>query len=454
MSDPAATRHAWAEGANAIAKGEHGRLFYQGALAFGGETLHRWRLDNGLVVLVLVDTSAPVVAYHTWFNVGSRHERPGKTGLAHLFEHLMFGETENLRAGAFDRKLEESGAETNAATWVDWTYYHELLPADRVRLAVRLEAERMQHLVLRDPQVASEKEVVVNERRYRVDDDVEGLANELLYKTAFGVHPYRWPTIGWMEDIKAFSPEDCVAFYRTYYAPNNATVVVVGDVRERSLLLAIRDAYGSIPSQSIPPEDVAPEPPQLEERRLELRKPTASEKLLVAFKGPALGDADHATMTVLSEILFGGRASRLYRSLVVERELSIDVRGWVSTFRDPGLFECWATARGTHTAEEILPVFDEAFSRVRSDVVDEEELARTKARLELGSLQQLETVGGKAEQIGFFETVLGEPSHAFRRVEAFRRVTVSDLRRVARRYLVDGARTVLRVAPEPGAAPG
>ena len=448
MSDPAATRHAWAEGVNATAKDEHGRLFYDGAEAFGGETLHRWRLGNGLGVIVLVDASAPVVAYHTWFNVGSRHERPGKTGLAHLFEHLMFGETENLRAGAFDRKLEESGAETNAATWVDWTYYHELLPADRVRLAVRLEAERMQHLVLRDPQVASEKEVVANERRYRVDDDVEGLANELLYKTAFNVHPYQWPTIGWMEDIKGFSPDDCVAFYRTYYAPNNATVVVVGDVRERSLLLAIRDAYGSMASQPIPPEDVRPEPPQLEERRIELRKPTASEKLLVAFKGPALGDADHATMTVLSEILFGGRASRLYRTLVVERELAIDVRGWVSTFRDPGLFECWATARGAHTAVEILPAFEDAFARVRAEVVGEEELARAKARLELGSLQQLETVGGKAEQIGFFETVLGEPSHAFRRVEAFRRVTVSDLRRVARRYLVDTARTILCVAPE------
>jgi zinc protease len=452
VADPTATRHGWAEQANATAKDEGARLSYEGPVAFGGETLHRWRLGNGLSVLVLVDASAPVVAYYTWFNVGSRHEKPGKTGLAHLFEHLMFGETENLRAGVFDRKLEESGAETNAATWVDWTYYHELLPADRVRLAVRLEAERMQRLVLREPQVASEKEVVANERRYRVDDDVEGLANELLYKTAFERHPYHWPTIGWMDDIKAFTPEDCVAFYRTYYAPNNATVVVVGDVRERSLLVWIRDAYGAIPSQTIPAEDIVPEPPQTSERRLELRKPTASEKLLVAFKGPALGDADHATMSVLSEVLFGGRAARLYRTLVVEKELAIDVRGWVSTFRDPGLYECWVTARGSHTTPELLPVLDEAFARVRDEVVGEEELARAKARLELGSLQQLETVGGKAEQIGFFETVLGEPSHAFRRVEAYRRVTASDLRRVARRYLVDSARTVLRLAPEQGAA--
>jgi len=139
MPDAAAARRAWADQANRGSK-DGARLSYEGAHAFGADTVHRWRLGNGLTVLILVDASAPVVAYYTWFNVGSRHERPGKTGLAHLFEHLMFGETEHLRAGVFDRKLEESGAETNAATWVDWTYYHELLPADRVRLAVKLEA--------------------------------------------------------------------------------------------------------------------------------------------------------------------------------------------------------------------------------------------------------------------------------------------------------------------------
>jgi zinc protease len=442
-----ATRRAWLQAANERSP-EAARLVHEGDHPFGGEVVHRWRLGNGLTILLLIDQSAPVASYHTWFKVGSRHERPGKTGLAHLFEHLMFNETENLPAGTFDRKLEENGAETNAATWVDWTYYHESLPADRIKLAVRLEAERMSRLVLRAPQVESEKEVVANERRYRVDDDVEGSASELLYKTAFHRHPYRWPTIGWMEDIQSFTPEDCAAFYRTYYAPNNATVVVVGDVRERDLLLAIRDAYAPIPAQPIPPEDIDPEPPQLEPREVAVRKPTATEKLLLAFKGPALGDADHVPMSVLCEVLFGGRASRLYRSLVVERELATDVRGWVSTFRDPGLFECWATARDRHTTREIQSVMEDAFARLRDEVVGEPELARARARLELGLLQQLETIPGKAEQIGFHETVLGDPAHAFRRVEGFRRTTASDLRRVARRYLVDRERTIVRVLPE------
>lgn len=444
--DPAAIRRAWAAEINA-AHGSTG-IEYERAHAFGGDWVHRWRLHNGLTVLVLVDTSAPVASYHTWFKVGSRHEKPGKTGLAHLFEHLMFNETENLKAGTFDRKLEESGAETNAATWVDWTYYYESLPADRVKLAVTLEAERMARLVLREPQVASEKEVVANERRYRVDDDVEGAANELLYKTAFVEHPYGWPTIGWMADIQGFTPDDCASFYRTYYAPNNATVVVAGDVRERALLEHILAAYGGIPAQAIPPEDITPESPQLEPRELTLRKPTASEKLMMAFKGPALGDADHATLTVLSEVLFGGRASRLYRALIVQGELATELRGWVSTFRDPGLFECFATARPGHTTQELQTVIEGAFAQVRADVVSEEELARAKARLELSLLQQLETIPGKAEQIGFYETVLGDPARAFDRVEAYRRTTTADLRRVARRYLVDRARTTVRVLPE------
>jgi zinc protease len=425
-----------------------GGLTYEGEHAFGAERVYRWRLGNGLTVLVLIDSIAPVASYYTWFKVGSRHEQPGKTGLAHLFEHLMFNETENLEASAFDRKLEENGAESNAATWVDWTYYYESLPADRVKLAVELEAERMARLVLREPQVTSEKEVVANERRLRVDDDVEGAASELLYKMAFSRHPYGWPTIGWMQDIESLSPEDCASFYRTYYAPNNATIVVAGDVRERDLLLAIREAYGGLPAQTIPPEDITPEPPQLDTRDVEIRKPTATEKLLLAFQGPALGDADHAALTVLSEVLFGGRASRLYRELVVERELATEVRGWVSTFRDPGLFDCSAHARGAHTTRELQALMDAAFARVRADVVSEEELARAKARLELGTLQQLETIPGKAEQIGFYETVLGDPGYVFRRLEAFRRTSAADLRRVARRYLSEGARTIVRVVPE------
>jgi zinc protease len=441
---------------NAKVEEETSRWTYEGAVPFGDLAapqaepafVHRFRLNNGLRLLLLVDKSAPVVSYFTWFRVGSRHERPGKTGLAHLFEHLMFNETENLRAGAFDRKLEENGAESNAATWVDWTYYYESLPRDRLGLAVKLESERMARLVLREPQVVSEKEVVSNERRMSIEDDIEGSAHEALYKTAFTCHPYHWPTIGWMEDIQGFSPEDCATFYATYYAPNNATVVVVGDVREQDVLERIGAAYGAIPPSRIPEEDTVPEPAQREPREVSLHKPTATEKVLLGFRGPALGDADHAAMCLLNEILFGGRASRMYRELVTTREIATEVRGWVSTFRDPGLYELYFAARPGTAGNDVLAAATTELERVARHLVSEPELARAKARLELGLLQSLETTSGKAEQIGFYDTVLGDPAAAFRRLEAYRRTTVGEIRTAARRYLHTASSTVVRVFPE------
>ena len=426
-----------------------------GTASLGGEIphVHRFRLGNGLRLLVLVDRSAPVMSYFTWFRVGSRHEKPGKTGLAHLFEHLMLNESEGLKAGEFDRKLEENGAESNAGTWLDWTYYYESLPKDRFGLAVKLESNRMAKLVLREPQIVSEKEVVANERRMRVDDDVEGTANEILYKTAFTKHPYHWPTIGWMADIEGFDTEDCVAFYKTYYAPNNATIVIAGDVREQDVLEKIRDAYAAIPSSVIPEEDTTPEPAQLDVREVILKKPTASEKLLVGYHGPALGDADHPALSILNEVLFGGRASRLYQELVTKREACTELRGWVSTFRDPGLYEMYFTARPGVTRADVLARVDAELTRVRDEVVTDEELVRAKARLELGLVQSLETASGKAEQIGFNDTVLGDPAAAFRRLEAYRRVTSGEIRTAARRYLTLDARTIIHVLPEAGEQP-
>lgn len=443
----AEVHHRIAAGVNAKSKSD-ALVHYLGQHAFGPSRVLRYGLSNGLTLLLLHDESAPVVSYFTWFKVGSRHEKPGKTGLAHLFEHLMFNETKHLKAGEFDKKLEENGAESNAATWVDWTYYHESVPRDRLPLVIKLESDRMHNLILREAQVTSEKEVVANERRYRVDDDVEGAASELLYKTAFTKHPYQWPTIGWMEDIQAFTPEDCGAFYKTYYAPNNAVVVVVGDFSEKRLLELVRDAYGELPTAIIPPDDGHPEPPQLEPRIVEIKKPTATEKLLVGYHGPSLGDADHAPLTLLNEVLFGGRASRLYRALIIEGEICTDLRAWVSTFADGGLYEIYATARTGKTIADIEAVLYPELARARDEIVTDDELVRAKARLELGLLQSLETMGGKAEQIGFYETVLGDPSAAFQRLEVYRRLTASDLRKAARRYIKDHGRTCIRVLPD------
>jgi zinc protease len=427
----------------------HALVTHAGSIAFGPSMIvERFVLGNGLRVLTLEDHAAPVICLQTWFGVGSRHERVGKTGIAHLFEHLMFGETEGRAHGAFDRLLEEAGAETNAATFLDWTYYHTNLPKEALELAVKLEAERMTRLVLREPQVASEKEVVANERRQRVDDDVDGAVSELLYKEAFKEHAYGWPTIGWMEDILGFSPDDCVAFYKTYYAPNNAVVVAVGDVDVRAFLSALQTHYGAFAPSAIPFEDVHPEPPQIAERKTRVEKPTPTQKVAIGYKSPALGDFDHAPLVLLNEILFGGRSSRVHRALVQEREIATEVRGWVGSFRDPALYDIYLVARGEHTVSELIEGLEPLFEEVRAKPVSEAELDKAKARLELSVLQGLETVSGKAEQVGFYETVLGSPTALFDKLEAYRRVTTSDLLRVARRYLTSTARTVIEVFPD------
>lgn len=420
----------------------------QSRVPFASGFVERYVLANGLTLLVHEDHSAPVVTVQTWFRVGSRHEKPGKTGLAHLFEHLMFNETKSLRAGAFDEKLEAVGAESNAATWVDWTYYYQSVPKENLKLVLKLESERMQNLVLREPQVASELEVVSNERRYRVDDDVDGAASELLYKTAFPTNAYGWPTIGWMEDIKGFTPADCEAFYRTYYAPNNALLVVCGDVKKGAVLKAIEQFYGAIPSSHIPAEDVTPEPPQSAERFAEIAKPTTNAKLYLGYRGPAFGDMDHAALSVLNEVLFGSRSSRGYQRLVAEKELVTEVRGWVSTFHYEGLYDISASCRHGVSLQTVLTELEALLTDAKTSLASEEELSAAKARLELGLLQSMETIAGRAEQIGFYDIMLGDPAGAFRRLEHYQRVSLSDLRMVARKFLRTEARTRIQVRPE------
>ncbi len=431
---------------------EHGRLSFVETVPFGASlSIDRYVMENGLQLLLCEDKSAPVVSVHTWFRVGSRHEREGKTGLAHLFEHLMFNEIEGRGAGYFDRKLEEAGAESNASTWLDWTQYNIAIPKEQLPLVLELEAERMSKLVLREPQVTSEKEVVANERRYRVDDDVEGAVSELLWATAFTKHAYRWPTIGWMKDIEGFTTQDCEEFYRAYYAPNNAVLILSGDFKAEQVLRLVSRHYGVIKSSTLPIENAQPEPPQTTERRVEVKKPTATEKVVVGYHAPALGDFDHPAISLLSEVLFGGRASRVYQRLVRELELASEVRAFVGPFHDPGLFELYAAAREGHSAEELLAVIDEELLKVVEEPVSEQEMARASARFELGLLRGLETADDKASTIGFYEAVLGRPAAAFERLEATRRLTQSDLLRAARRYLRPTQRSVIIVRPELGA---
>jgi zinc protease len=382
--------------------------------------------------------------------VGSRNEREGRTGIAHLFEHLMFNQTEKLPPGEFDKRIEAVGGETNAATWVDWTYYVNSAPKTALPTLIELESERMEHLVLGHDQVESEREVVANERRFRVDDAVEGSLSEELYKLAFEVHPYHWPTIGWMKDIHAITIDDCRAFYRTYYAPNNATLVLVGDFDEAQTLSLIRKAYGAIPRQPVPAEHIAPEPAPKGPRRAEWQKPVSADRLLIGWRAVGQGDADHTALEVASDILAGGSSARLYRALVVERELASSVETQIAPYRDPGLFELEVGMTRGHPAEEAEKVIESVIAELAAHGPTDEEVRGARARLLTRFWIGLRPAVGKAEGLGHSEVTLGDYRLLFEQPRRLDQIDAASVRAAVAKYLVPGRRTTVIARPLPG----
>ena len=414
----------------------------------GGALVRRHRLSNGLGLISLVDRSSPIVALQTWFRVGSRHEKPGATGMAHLFEHLMFGQTEALPPGEFDRLVERTGGESNAATWVDWTYYRLSLPARDLPLGVRLEAERMQHLVLETEPVESERDVVTNERRERVEDDVDGWLDEQLMAQAFTVHPYRWPTIGWMEDIRALALPDIRSFYRQWYAPNNATLVVVGDFEEGSLLDLVASHYGGIVQQPLPAPSELVEPEQARERTVRAPKPIATDRVLAGYKVPGQDHADWAVLEIVATLLAGCPSARLHRHLVIEREVASSVDAQLTPFRDPSLLRLAVTAARGHSADSVLALIDEQLAQMAAHPPQRAEVEKAKALAETDFWSQLVDVDGKAEAFGHYETALGDFRKVTAIAERLAAVTVEDVARCVRAYLRPERRTVVIAEPE------
>jgi zinc protease len=250
-----------------------------------------------------------------------------------------------------------------------------------------------------------------------------------------------------MEDIQGFTTEDCARFYAAYYAPNNAIMVLVGHFDEEATLTLLQEHYGAIAPAQMPPHHFEAEPRQEEERVLEIEKPTPTDKLALGYKGPSLGEPDYAVLTVLNEVLTGGKSSRLYRALISEGELASDIRGSVSATKDPGLYELWASAREGHSAEDALTKIESVLDQVIAHGISESELDKAKNRLELGFLHGMETASGKAEQIGFYETVLGDAARIFQQLEAYRGVSLGDVQRVARARFDKTQRTTLFVRP-------
>lgn len=409
-------------------------------------------LDNGLRVLLLEDHRSPVITSQLWYRVGSRNEQPGLSGLSHYLEHMMFKGTPRYGPRTFSRLLEEQGASENAYTSQDATVYFVTVAAGKIDLVLDLEADRMRNLLLDPREVDAERKVIAEERRTRTDDDPVGALAEELNAAAFKAHPYRIPTIGFVTDIPQLTAADLRAWYDVYYRPNNAILILVGDFAASDMLDRVRARFGGIPRGADPPPVRVVEPEQRGERRVWMRKEAQLPVIFIGYRAPNHQSPDAYALDVLSTVLSGGRASRLYQRLVYEQRLALDAGGdYTRLSLDPDLFTFYATVLPDKTVDEVERALLAEVERLRADPVGAEELQRAKNQIEAAFVFRQDSLYARASTLGSYELVGG-----WRLREAYlpgiRAVTAADLQRVARRYFVGDSRTTAILVPVPPAA--
>ena len=406
-------------------------------------------LDNGLRVLLLEDQRSPIVSFQMWYRVGSRNEHRGMTGIAHFLEHLMFKGTPSHGPKQFARLVEENGGQDNAFTSQDVTSYYVDIAADKLDLVLDLEADRMQNLLLDPKEIHSEREVVIEERRTRTEDDPGGFLGEEVSSIAFKAHPYQAPIIGWMDDIKRITPEEIRAFYKTYYVPNNAIVVAAGAFRADDVLEKIKRRFGRIPRGKVPPPMLAVEPTPNGERRVIVKRQAELPIVYMAWHVPNYQSDDSVALELLSTILSGGRASRLYRDLVYQRQLALEAGGDNSYFSiDPNLFWFWATPMPGQTPEKLETELSAHIERLKKEPVTDEEMARAKNQIEAAFVYQDDSIHQRASLLARFELIGGYAmKDSF--LAKIRGVTAADLTRVARTWFDPDKKVVGVLLPKP-----
>jgi predicted Zn-dependent peptidase len=405
-------------------------------------------LDNGLKVILLEDHSVPVISYQTYFHVGSRNERPGITGISHFLEHMMFNGAEKYGPKEFDRILEANGGYSNAFTSNDMTAYYEDFASDVLELVVDLDTDRMRSLSLDEKYLVSEMDVVKEERRLRIDNSVGGQMREELTALAFKAHPYQWPVIGWMSDLEKIDRDDCVEYFKTYYAPNNAILIVAGDFETKKALELINKYYDDIPSQEPPQPVRTVEPEQLGERRADVRKKAELAEIMIGYHAPPVSSEDIYALDVLSEILTGGNSSRLHRSLVRELEIAVYVYSYFSWRIDPGLFVFGVKMKPESDTVDGEKAIYEALEIIAENGVTEAELEKAKNILEADYVRSMQTVNGKAGKIGRYEILFGDYNEILNVLDRYREVTSDDVKKVVGKYLLPEKRNVVTLIPE------
>jgi len=410
-------------------------------------------LDNGLEVLVHQDRNCPIVAVNVWYHVGSKNEKPGRTGFAHLFEHLMFEGSQHYDHGYF-QPLQEAGASLNGSTNADRTNYWEVVPSNALDLAMWMESDRMGYLLpaLTQAKFNNQREVVLNERRQNYENRPYGLAGMALVAELYpDDHPYHWLTIGAAEDLRAAHLDDVRAFFQTYYHPANASLAIAGDVDVDTALSMAEDYFGPLPP-GIKPGPVEPEAPlpRLAEKRLVHEDRIELPRLYLAWHSPTLFGADDAELDLVADVLAGGKTSRLYRTLVYEQRIATEVSAAQNSRELSGFFQVVATAAPGHTLAELDAAITSEIDRLCADGPTAAEMERGIAQAEAHFISRLQTVGGfggKSDQLNAYNMFLGDAGYFDKDLARYRHATAAGLTRVARQWLPHASRVALSVVP-------
>jgi zinc protease len=407
-------------------------------------------LANGLKVILLENHKAPLITFQVWYRVGSRNEQWGKTGLSHMLEHMMFKGTEKTGPEEFSKIIQQNGGNDNAFTSHDFTAYFENLSSDRSGIAIGLEADRMANLRLRKEDFRTERLVVMEERRMRTEDNPSAFLQEQLEAAAFQLQPYHWPVIGWMEDVRDLTLDDLKEYYRKYYNPSNCFIVAVGDFNSGQLRDMIKEAFGAIPKGTAPEQKRDVDPPQTGERRIYVRREAQLPSIVVGYHVPNLTQPDSYALEVLATILSGGKSSRLYKDLVVDKQLAFSVDAENSLLsKDPSLFYLSADLQPGKKVADTEKALDEDIGRLQKEPVGEKELQKAKNQLEASFIYGQDSLFYQAMLLAEYEIAL-----SWRAIDdylpAIRKVSAEDVMRVAKKYFNKDNRTVGILVPLPG----
>ncbi len=405
-------------------------------------------LPNGLTVVFEEDHSTPIVHLQLVYHVGSKNERPGRTGFAHLFEHLMFKGSRNVQPEAHTSMIASVGGQSNAYTTDDETVFWETVPAQYLPMILWLEADRMATLRVDKETFAAEREVVKEERRMRVDNQPYGRLNEIIYDQAFTTHPYKHPTIGSMVDLDAAAIEDVQDFYHTYYVPSNATMVLVGDFESAQALQLVNQYMGKVPKASKPvPRDIPQEPPQTKEKRATVSAAVPLPAVVVAYHITRDGDPDSYPLHIVGKVLSDGESSRIYQKLVYESQMAVAAFGTANLIEDPNLFYAVAIVQPPHTTDEVANALIAEIEKLRNEPITDHELQRTKNQFARDYILGRESNQQKALQLAHAVVIHNDIKTADGEFDIFQATTVADVQRVARKYFRPENRMVLTLVP-------